>query len=78
VKAAHIREIEVAKSLYFAGKLLFKGEFLFGLKTVRSNSLQTSNQAFLAMFTAISQLKNTQVSLSGLQEMCVSSVEKWA
>jgi len=33
---------------------------------------------FLAVFTAISQLKNTQVGLSGSQEMHILSVEKWA
>jgi len=59
------------------GKLLLKGWFLSGLKTVRSDYLQTSNQAFLAVFTAISQLKNTQVGLSGSQEMRISQVEKW-
>jgi len=29
------------------------------------------------MFTAVSQLKNIQVGLSGSQEMHISSVEKW-
>jgi len=60
------------------GKLLLKGRFLFGVKTVRSDSQQTLNQAFLAMFTAVSQLKSTQFGLSGSQEMRISSVEKWA
>ena len=36
------------------------------------------NQAFLAMFTAISQLKNTKVGLWGPQEMRTLSFEKWA
>jgi len=44
---------------------------------VRSDTPQTSNQAFLALFTAVSQLKNIQIGLSGSQEMRISSVEKW-
>ena len=55
------------------GKLLLKGGFLFGLKIVQSDS---PNQAFLAEFTTGLQLKNTQVGLSGSQEMNIS-FEKW-
>jgi len=45
--------------------------FFSGLKNGQSNSPQTSNQAFLAVFTAISQLKNPEAGLSGSQE-CIS------
>jgi len=50
------------------GKLLLK----VGLFSGRGDPLQTSNLAFLAVFTAILQLKNTKVGLSGSQEKCVS------
>ena len=52
-----------------------KAGFFSGLKTRCSNSQQILNQAFLAVFTAVPQLKNTKVGLSGLQEMCISSFE---
>ena len=43
------------------GKLLLESGFLSGLKTVWSNFPQALNQAFLAVFTAVLQLKSTQV-----------------
>jgi len=41
------------------GKFLLKGEFLSGLKMLWSDSPQTSNQAFIGVFTVVLQLENT-------------------
>jgi len=68
VKAAHIQEIKAKIKPVFhlrRGKLLLKGKFLSGLKNLWSDTPQILKQAFLAVFTAISQLKNTQIGLSG-------------
>ena len=81
MKAAHIQEIKAKQSLYNtyaqAYKLCLKASFFSGLKTGWSNSPQTLNLAFIAVFTAVSQLKNTKVVLSGSQEMHISLFEKW-
>jgi len=46
-----------------------KAGFFSGLKTRWNDSPQTLNQVFLAMFSPVSQLKNTIVGLVGSQEM---------
>ena len=57
---------------------MLKNEFLSELKTMQNNSPQTLSQAFLTAFTDIPKLISSQNGLSGSQEMCILSVEKWA
>ena len=61
-----MRKIKAKLSLYYnytQVRVCSKVGFFSGLKTGWSNSPQTSNQAFLMVFTAFSQLKSTLVGL---------------
>ena len=53
---------------------MFEGTFFSGLKTGLSDSPQTLNQAFLVIFTAVFQWKNTKVGLTGNVYLAVLKV----
>ena len=66
---------------YCISKLRFEGGFLFQAKKRvwrLTTDIKSGFLAFIAGFSDILQLKNSEVGLSGSQEMRISSFEKWA
>ena len=63
---------------FCTSKLQFKGGFLFQAKKQVWQLTTDIESAFHSSFSGVLQLKNTEVSLSGSQEMHISSFEEWA